>query len=988
MKKFLFFIIFFTFISCGFLLSISAEAANVQNRVDLEVTMPDSVKIGQECYGIQPEVSLKDTTYLGKGNNLTIGSVEGCLSGGKFVQKSNLMWVNISLYPEKSDSEPGKGMPELPEPYDVEFTINDNIIPSYYVYKEYDENGGFYRISYDDFVDLSDRTTYSILPDSTTYECGYYVSVENMPSEAEAGVEVIFNAEFRSDLGLKDDPFEAKAFKINGEVIQNDDTFVMPASDVMVSADVVDKYKDYKYVSEVDVEIDFDDESFYYGKKVPKDEDFLNAIKVTCNTPGVDIYVKHCDVSAIDDYEQDLPDDYVGYNPWTGNKLLSFWISVEDGYMLSNPYLSDIFEDESGNFSNPLGDWLKENFVFRVNGTELHYALDWDMMRGMYYSDGYFFENYYVSPRSIEVHVWWYVTITTDQYDLSEYEAGDIVTIHDSSFEFDGYFPVAYILEYEHPDKGYIVDTIFGKKFTMPESIGKVELSVAVIRGEFNRQIPEGESYEYVYPMTYVLQFDHVDGKPLFLDISGRVLSDTTDETILYTKCEYDDGNGSRTCWKVTFGVPENFNSGCIALFHTESDYYGYYEFCETYIDTVNNTCTIYVSYIEHYHSPIYVPSLSPTEVYAGHAAYYMCGGCDSWFWDEWMCDEIFDKTLIYVGYEPKGYSINLKENSSFKINYDNGFVSGISVGKTIEDIKNEFEDGQEISFKDKDGNVLNDSSKIGTGTKVQLIVDEEVVAEISVVIKGDVDGDGDINVADTLTVYLHLTGKNVLDGVFADAAAVHTNEIQNYIIDLASGVKHTSADKYADSSVYNKDECAVVLGSYGCFSIGYLDCSWYESVEITLFTEFSEGDTPAEPEPEPEEPEPAPGDSEPEPEPAPGDSESAPGEGTEQFKYLIGLKSNDTCYGYDGSLNFDGEIAYAYIAESNVNDYMELTLNFDLTDCEYAGEVFVSSNLMPSEYMHIKSIKFIGKSELSSEGYGMITVLDLMNLLNLIAGV
>lgn len=104
-----------------------------------------------------------------------------------------------------------------------------------------------------------------------------------------------------------------------------------------------------------------------------------------------------------------------------------------------------------------------------------------------------------------------------------------------------------------------------------------------------------------------------------------------------------------------------------------------------------------------------------------------------------------------------KNNFIILKSDSS--LNYDElGYLRRIDLNTTVEDIKDQFINGN-LYFYDINGNVLDDKDVIGTGTQIKLFNGEEVVDTKTVVITGDVTGDGLINNRDVAMMNKTLIG-------------------------------------------------------------------------------------------------------------------------------------------------------------------------------------------------------------------------------------
>lgn len=112
------------------------------------------------------------------------------------------------------------------------------------------------------------------------------------------------------------------------------------------------------------------------------------------------------------------------------------------------------------------------------------------------------------------------------------------------------------------------------------------------------------------------------------------------------------------------------------------------------------------------------------------------------------LTDEITtDTTLHYAGEEIK---IVAKANSGAVIDNEDDFFEGFVYGTTVEALLNSLENNSElIVVKDKDGNIVEKSDVIATGMTLELISKRDASIKkdtVTVVVKGDVNGDGLVN--------------------------------------------------------------------------------------------------------------------------------------------------------------------------------------------------------------------------------------------------
>ena len=127
--------------------------------------------------------------------------------------------------------------------------------------------------------------------------------------------------------------------------------------------------------------------------------------------------------------------------------------------------------------------------------------------------------------------------------------------------------------------------------------------------------------------------------------------------------------------------------------------------------------------------------------------------------------------------------------------NTDYRMVVGAEDGTTISEFKdNMLNPNEYIKIYDKDGNEVDDDEIVKTGLTIKLEINGTVHDEASMVVKGDVDGDGFINVTDYIAVLNHaLALEDIEDYIKFVAGDVAEDEILNVtdyikIMDYALG--------------------------------------------------------------------------------------------------------------------------------------------------------------------------------------------------------
>ena len=148
------------------------------------------------------------------------------------------------------------------------------------------------------------------------------------------------------------------------------------------------------------------------------------------------------------------------------------------------------------------------------------------------------------------------------------------------------------------------------------------------------------------------------------------------------------------------------------------------------------------------------------------------------------QCDKL-DKTYYFVDnmviqFIDMSGQLNdsaLREDSTIKIETIEGTeekaFSGLKENSSVKDIKNELP-GLEIAVIDSEGNTLNVSDKVGTGCTIQSIKNGKVVDTAKIVVKGDIDGTGTIDVLDMEAIQKSILGiGDKLSGAYKEAASL-----------------------------------------------------------------------------------------------------------------------------------------------------------------------------------------------------------------------
>lgn len=122
---------------------------------------------------------------------------------------------------------------------------------------------------------------------------------------------------------------------------------------------------------------------------------------------------------------------------------------------------------------------------------------------------------------------------------------------------------------------------------------------------------------------------------------------------------------------------------------------------------------------------------------------------------------------------------------------YSANYITGISVGSTVNDVKNAIESiagTNTVVIKNSNNDVVNDGI-IGTGFQV-IINNSQNEETLKVIINGDISGDGIINALDLLQVQKSILGTYTLSDVYALAGDTSDDGVIN-ALDLLQIQKH-----------------------------------------------------------------------------------------------------------------------------------------------------------------------------------------------------
>lgn len=131
----------------------------------------------------------------------------------------------------------------------------------------------------------------------------------------------------------------------------------------------------------------------------------------------------------------------------------------------------------------------------------------------------------------------------------------------------------------------------------------------------------------------------------------------------------------------------------------------------------------------------------------------------------------LFDTAKLVVKKNESGKMINI--NSGCKYAFNGETINKVDANTTVENFKNNITTDYTIEYIDSTGKTLNNSEIIGTGTTIRILDNSTEIFKYNVIIYGDVDGNGKINLLDALKIQKHYVGLEELKSSFLEAASV-----------------------------------------------------------------------------------------------------------------------------------------------------------------------------------------------------------------------
>lgn len=118
--------------------------------------------------------------------------------------------------------------------------------------------------------------------------------------------------------------------------------------------------------------------------------------------------------------------------------------------------------------------------------------------------------------------------------------------------------------------------------------------------------------------------------------------------------------------------------------------------------------------------------------------------------------------------------------------------ISGIDKSEnTVSDIKNKIITDLDIEIVNYANQALENTDKLGTGSKIRIKEDDKVLREYQIIIYGDANGDGKINSIDLLVLQRHILEIETIDPIFKKACNISKNGKKPTSVDLLLIQRH-----------------------------------------------------------------------------------------------------------------------------------------------------------------------------------------------------
>ncbi|MDO4282579.1 MAG: Ig-like domain-containing protein [Clostridia bacterium] len=112
--------------------------------------------------------------------------------------------------------------------------------------------------------------------------------------------------------------------------------------------------------------------------------------------------------------------------------------------------------------------------------------------------------------------------------------------------------------------------------------------------------------------------------------------------------------------------------------------------------------------------------------------------------------------------------------DEELNVDHNTNYISNIGPETTVSSLNEKIKTNMEVKYFNKNGIELTNESFVGTGSTVQILRNGNMIKEYTILIYGDVNGDGNISPSDYVKVKNTILGKENLENIFKVAGDVN----------------------------------------------------------------------------------------------------------------------------------------------------------------------------------------------------------------------
>ena len=118
--------------------------------------------------------------------------------------------------------------------------------------------------------------------------------------------------------------------------------------------------------------------------------------------------------------------------------------------------------------------------------------------------------------------------------------------------------------------------------------------------------------------------------------------------------------------------------------------------------------------------------------------------------------------------------------------------ISGLeNKNNTVDKILNKIKTNYSVEIYNSEGNKISGNELVGTGSTIKVLNNKDLIMEYTVIMYGDVNGDGKINSVDLLVLQRHILEKEKISGIFLKAGNIRKNGKNPSSVDLLLIQRH-----------------------------------------------------------------------------------------------------------------------------------------------------------------------------------------------------